>query len=161
MREIIGNIWNQKTDGPFWVVIPCNGFWKKDGAAVMGAGVAKEAAELYPGLSSYFGGLLKRYGNIVLPLGNWGEKEEETLISFPTKQHWREPSNLRLIKQSCRQLYELWQETDNPYLITVFLPRVGCGLGGLSWEQVKPVLEKYFVNDQFVIVEKKLGGMIA
>lgn len=153
MKEVIGNLWDQSSKNPYWIVIPCNGFWKKDGTAIMGAGVAKEAADLFPGLSAYFGGLLQKYGNIVLPLGSWGQ-EEETLISFPTKQHWREPSNLRLIEQSCRQLYELWQETDNPYIITVFLPRVGCGSGGLSWDQVKPVLEKYFVNDQFVIVEK-------
>ena len=132
MREITGNIWDQKTDGPFWVVIPCNGFWRKDGSAVMGAGVAKEAAELYPGLSSHFGNLLQRYGNKVLSLGQWG-KEGKFLISFPSKQHWREPSDLRLIERSCAQLYELWQRAENPYLVTVFIPHVGCGNGGLSW----------------------------
>jgi hypothetical protein len=28
------------------------------------------------------------------------------------------------------------------------LPALGCGLGGLDWEKVKPLIEKVFRDDQ-------------
>ena len=34
---------------------------------------------------------------------------------------------------------------------TVVLPRLGCGLGQLRWDDVKPILERY-LDDRFIVL---------
>jgi hypothetical protein len=91
-------------------VIPTNGVFvtRRGGTtlAVMGAGVARQARDRYPGLVRSFGKLLKTHGNRVhvVDLGGKWDDYSKFLITFPTKHHWRDPSDLRLIETSAEQL---------------------------------------------------------
>ena len=145
MRELTGNLWEVETDA---VVITTNGVVRKDGCAVMGRGVAKQAAERMPRIAGIFGKALQVIGNHVINLGysqTWG-----WIFSFPVKEHWRDTASLELIERSARELVDA---VDRYEFGTVALPRPGCGNGGLRWKDVRPVIEP-LLDDRFVVVER-------
>lgn len=64
--------------------------------------------------------------------------EPRWIINFPTKQHWRDPSKLEWIDQGLADLRAMLAEKQ---ISSVAIPPLGCGLGGLDWELVKPLIE--------------------
>ncbi len=61
------------------------------------------------------------------------------IINFPTKSHWKGSSKLEDIRTGLRSLVE----TIKQYGIkSIAVPPVGCGLGGLSWSDVRPLIEE-------------------
>jgi hypothetical protein len=47
-------------------------------------------------------------------------------------------------------------------IATIAMPPLGCGLGGLSWSQVKPLIEKYLSNLPLeVFVYEPRAGAVA
>lgn len=131
--------------------VTTNGVIKKDGRLVMGAGIAKEIKNRFPGVDSILGKYVSKYGNRVFRVGkvNFSEKSI-TLFSFPTKNHWKDKSDLNLIEQSCIQLKQL----VNKFRIEgdIYIPAPGCNNGGLNWEkEVKTVVEKHLDEDRYII----------
>lgn len=132
------------------ICIPTNGLYY-NGRATMGAGVAKVARDKWTGLDLRLGECLKKGGNRVHVLTITDEKDFD-IVSFPTKHHWKDPSDLELIEKSAQELYTIadlldWSE--------VWLPVVGCGLGKLNWpNQVEPLLSSVLDDDRFAIVMK-------
>lgn len=61
------------------------------------------------------------------------------LINFPTKRHWRGKSRIEDIKSG---LLALAQELKVRGIRSVAVPPLGCGLGGLDWEEVRPLIEE-------------------
>ncbi|MCR5813516.1 MAG: macro domain-containing protein [Desulfovibrio sp.] len=57
----------------------------------------------------------------------------KTIINFPTKTTWRNASSLQLIEKSYPALKMALSERG---INAVAIPSLGCGLGGLSPEQV-------------------------
>jgi hypothetical protein len=139
--EISGDIWEPHVRG-YWIVITTNGIVRKDGACVMGRGVARDAALRYPTLPFDLGHLLTKHGNHVFHLKRY------KIITFPVKHHWREPADLDLIRQSAVELL-----TDSVTLAPpeIYLVRPGCGNGQLDWEDVRPVLAP-ILDDRFIVV---------
>lgn len=65
--ELIGNLWDfHRTDLECFIVIPTNGVLKANGDAVMGAGLAKQAAQRFPTLPKLLGQAIRDTGNAVL-----------------------------------------------------------------------------------------------
>ena len=140
MIEIVGDLWDEHASGAV-VAITTNGAVNKVGRAEMPRGCARQARERYPHLLQTLGALLKQYGNHVFDLGS-------RIVSFPVEENPYQNSDLHLIEQSCRELVELvdykgWQK--------VVVPRPGCGGGGLSWGEVRPILQKY-LDDRFFVI---------
>lgn len=131
------------------VCVTTNGMVKHNGHAVMGAGIAKQADQLF-NCSELLGKLLKTYGNHVFHMGTvhvYGKFYQ--LFTFPTKHDWRNNSDLFLIAQSAQELVKY---CNNMNIQTCYLPPAGCGLGGLDWNtQVKPILEP-ILDDRFIII---------
>lgn len=140
MREVTGDIWD--TTGV--VVVPTNGTLNANGHLVMGAGVALEARLRHIHLPAKLGNFVSVYGNRVFYL------KAESILSFPTKQHWKDLSNIQLIQQSGRQAVEI---ADKFNLNRIILPRVGCGYGGLTWDFVRGFLSP-ILDDRFVVLSK-------
>jgi O-acetyl-ADP-ribose deacetylase (regulator of RNase III) len=61
------------------------------------------------------------------------------IINFPTKNHWRSRSRLPDIEAGLRDLRRVLLELD---VRSVALPPLGCGLGGLRWSDVGPMIER-------------------
>jgi len=141
LREVVGDIWLFDCTVR---VIPTNGFVKNNGRAVMGAGLALQAAKRFPDLPVVLGRCIDSSGNHVHVI-------RHDIVAFPTKHNWWEKSDLKLIEQSAEELRAL-AETQGWRLVA--LPRVGTGNGQLRWAEVKPILNRVLAHGAvFVVVD--------
>ena len=139
ITEVYKNLWNFDPE-IYYRVITTNGNIKSNGEAVMGRGIALQAAERYPELPTLLGNYIKRGGNSVCI------NSDHKIIMFPTKNKWWEKSNCELIKKSCKDLFILciqWNIKD------IVMPMVGCSNGGLKWDNVKEIIYKELISDFF------------
>lgn len=60
------------------------------------------------------------------------------IINFPTKKHWRENSRIEYIEAG---LEDLIQEIKRLGVQSIAIPPLGCGVGGLDWGEVRPLIE--------------------
>ncbi|WP_313758847.1 macro domain-containing protein [Tissierella sp.] len=110
---------------------------------VMGAGVALMFKNRYPDMFIDYVDACKR--NEVKP-GKphvWEHSDlisQCTIINFPTKVHWKNPSEYEYINKGLTWLRQFLLNKGNS---TVTLPALGCGHGGLKWEIVKKMIIKY------------------
>lgn len=80
--------------------------------------------ELYPGKLLIVKDYSPRYG-------------EKTIVNFPTKVHWRNPSEYEYIEKGLEALRKyLYDEKVE----SISIPPLGCGNGGLDWARVKPMI---------------------
>ncbi|SCL28585.1 O-acetyl-ADP-ribose deacetylase (regulator of RNase III), contains Macro domain [Micromonospora nigra] len=63
------------------------------------------------------------------------------VINFPTKGHWRAASKITDIESGIVDLVRVVRELE---ICSVAVPALGCGNGGLDWEQVRPLIERAF-----------------
>lgn len=104
---------------------------------VAGAGLAKQFAIRYPRANDAYVNLCK---GGVLTIGTVGAYEDatgKTIVFFPTKDHWRNPSALEYIEAGITPLVN-WIKKSG--VDSIALPKLGCGLGGLRWRDVKLLL---------------------
>ena len=71
------------------------------------------------------------------------------IVNFPTKEHWRDPSQLQWIVDGVSDLIEFVVRNN---IKSIAIPALGCGLGGLKWDQVKQVIEDRFDGIEGVTV---------
>jgi O-acetyl-ADP-ribose deacetylase (regulator of RNase III) len=79
------------------------------------------------------------------------------VINFPTKRHWRGKSRLEDIDSG---LTALIREVEARKIRSIAVPPLGCGLGGLSWSDVRPRIERAFapIPDVRVVVYEPAGA---
>jgi len=65
---------------------------------------------------------------------------ETWFLLFPTKKHWSDKSNISDIEAGLKWLVENYKKEG---IKSLALPALGCGLGGLEWEDVGPMLVQY------------------
>lgn len=68
---------------------------------------------------------------------------ERTIINFPTKQHWRNPSQYAYIEEGLKALRET---IINEGIQEIAIPPLGCGNGGLDWATVREMIETHLSN---------------
>lgn len=61
-------------------------------------------------------------------------------LLFPTKNHWRNNSNLAEIEKGLRWLCDNYKREG---IKSLAMPALGCGLGGLKWRDVGPLMCQY------------------
>lgn len=111
---------------------------------VMGRGVALQFKTLYPQNYKAYAVACQRkevqpgkmfvvaLGQLLLP---------RYIINFPTKRHWKGKSRMEDIDSGLQALVE---EIQTREIQSIALPPLGCGLGGLSWAEVRPRIEAAF-----------------
>ncbi|PLX97625.1 MAG: ADP-ribose-binding protein [Desulfuromonas sp.] len=139
MIEYCGDMWSFLDQAI--IAITTGGSVSRSGRCAMPRGCAAQARERFAGLDEQLGALIRQGGNHVYLL-------DHGLVSFPVEHTPYEVPSLALIEQSCCELLEL---TNANGWSCVVVPRPGCGGGGLSWKDVRPILERYF-DDRFTII---------
>lgn len=155
MIEITGDIWTQECDA---ICITTNMVLRKNGQLVMGAGLALQAKNRFPKLPWDFGAYYGLYDQFkhnshesqfaychAVEIG----KGHPDIVAFPTKYHWRDPSDLTLIRKSAADLVALTKEMGYGKVV---LPRPGTGLGRLDWNRVREIIEPYLKDNIFHII---------
>lgn len=159
--DLFETILDEDTDA---ICITTNGQYNRYGHAIMGGGCAKVAADKYPDLPKNLGKCLKVFGsNIPYVIGavdaeaNYlkpdhqmiKDKQFKCLIfSFPTINKLSDGGNLQLVKQSATIMKD---HADHYKLQKIVVPRMGVGIGGLSWSDVKKEIQD-ILDDRFLIV---------
>lgn len=105
---------------------------------VMGKGVALQFAKKFPDMLAAYKAACK--AGEVLPgrmhIYERGEMfQPRYIINFPTKRHWRSPSRIEDIEAG---LQALVQDIERLHIRSIALPPLGCGNGGLDWNEVFP-----------------------
>lgn len=61
------------------------------------------------------------------------------VVNFPTKDHWKQPSQMEWIICGLQNLVE---EIKEKGITSIGIPPLGCGLGGLNWYQVRAEIQR-------------------
>ena len=64
------------------------------------------------------------------------------IINFPTKRHWRGNSRIEDIQAGLDDLINIVQQQK---FQSIAIPPLGCGLGGLNWAEVRPLISQAFL----------------
>ncbi len=59
------------------------------------------------------------------------------ILNFPTKGHWKTPSRIEDIQSGLKDLVAKVRQLN---IQSIAIPPLGCGLGGLCWEDVQPLI---------------------
>ena len=108
---------------------------------VMGRGIALQFKKSYPDNFRAYSSAVKR-GEVKLGkmfVHSTGMMTNpQYIINFPTKDHWKEKSSLQSIVEG---LIDLRRVLEELHIRSVAIPPLGCGLGGLNWDVVRPAIE--------------------
>jgi hypothetical protein len=177
MQQTVGNIWdwlNERAEIIIWlneraeiiwlneraeIIIPTNQGWRADGTNVMGAGLAKQAVDRYPGIDQWYGAWCRDHRDESCVVRH----PVAPLIFFPTKPlnpeaphlSWQSPATVETVTRSLRDLARLPPLAGWPGGGLIALPLVGCGLGGLPEATVLPLLHEWLTSDRFVLVQQR------
>ena len=66
-----------------------------------------------------------------------GAKPTRSIVNFPTKRHWRDRSRIDDIADGLDDLVRILHRRTS---LSVAVPPLGCGLGGLPWPRVRSLL---------------------
>jgi len=135
IRIVDGNIFEADTQG---IVNPVNC------VGVMGAGLAKRFANFYPEMEAEYKTACNEGKLAPGKIFVWViDTYDELLYIFnlPTKEHWKDPSKMEYIRKG---IAELIRTMDKHEVHSVAIPALGCGLGGLNWDDVSKEIVKQF-----------------
>jgi len=109
-------------------------------AGVMGKGIALQFKQAFPANFAAYAKAAKR-GEIlpgkmfVFETGAFSNPHY--IINFPTKRHWRGKARLDDIETGLQDLINVLREKQ---IRSVAVPPLGCGFGGLAWDEVRPLI---------------------
>jgi len=111
---------------------------------VMGRGIALQFSKAFPAVLQAYESACKR-GEVqpgrvlVVDLNRFDPPHY--VINVPTKRHWRGQSRMEDVQAG---LDALVAQVRRLGIKSVAVPPLGCGLGGLDWNQVRPRIEQSF-----------------
>ena len=137
--EVNGNICNSDAD---IIVSAANCI------GVMGGGVAKAIKRAFPWCfapykSACDESLLVPGGLFAISIKTVPLIKYPTIIHLATKDHWKGTSRIEWVKNSLENLQSYIIEHD---IESVAVPRLGCGLGGLHWDDIEPLVKSTLLN---------------
>jgi len=111
---------------------------------VMGKGIALQFKESFPNNYKVYKDACKsgsvQIGKLLAVKDHNAILGEKLIINFPTKKHWKQPSQYEYIESGLVTLADFIQQNK---ITSIALPPLGCGNGGLQWSLVKPMIEKH------------------
>lgn len=132
-HRVAGNIFNSGAD---ILVNPVNC------VGVMGKGLALQFKNRYP---SYFESYKRMCDRGLISPGvishTYIASDGIAIVSFPTKLHWKNPSELGWITSGLISMRD-YVDATYPNHESIAIPPLGAGLGGLNHETVGVVVER-------------------
>jgi O-acetyl-ADP-ribose deacetylase (regulator of RNase III) len=113
---------------------------------IMGKGIALQFKKAYPDNFSVYKKACDNHSLIVgnvLTVPTLSMTNPLYIINFPTKKHWKGSSKMEFIEHGLQSLVD---EVRRLRIQSVALPPLGCGLGGLVWDEVRPKMEAAFAQ---------------
>lgn len=115
---------------------------------VMGKGIALQFKQAFPeNFNRYVQACRKQevyLGKMfIVPITSKVRTNPKYIINFPTKYHWKDLSNIADIKNGLDSLIEDIKRLE---IQSIAMPPLGCGNGGLDWQQVHPQIELAFTQ---------------
>lgn len=109
---------------------------------IMGRGIALQFKQAFPAMFREYERACKegevRLGQVqVVDLGGLAGGPR-WIINFPTKGHWRADSRMGDIESGLKDLVATIQKLS---IRSIAIPPLGCGNGGLDWNDVRPRIE--------------------
>jgi len=131
IKYVTGNILRDKSHA---IVIPVNT------QGIAGAGLAKQWALQYPDEHRLYAIVCKhkrfKVGEVMPVIS----APDRLFLCFPTKIVLCNRSELIWIEDGLSDLRRL---ISTLWISSLALPALGCGLGGLPWKDVRPLIEKH------------------
>lgn len=106
---------------------------------VMGKGLALAYKKKFPEMYNDYKNRCDR-GEVNPGTPYLWENDSIQILNFPTKRHWKQKSFLSDIEEGLKYLSKNYDELG---ISSIALPPLGCGLGGLNWNDVKNLINKY------------------
>lgn len=111
---------------------------------VMGKGVALQFKKALPEMFAAYREACKQ-GQVVTGKMHVFERLDlfnpRFIINFPTKRRWRDASRLEDIQLGLPDLVRVVRQNG---ITSIAIPALGCGLGGLCWSEVFPMIQQAF-----------------
>ncbi|WP_283750893.1 type II toxin-antitoxin system antitoxin DNA ADP-ribosyl glycohydrolase DarG [Bacillus cereus] len=129
---------------------------------VMGKGIALEFKKRYPENFNYYKKVCSNKellpGKMLMFLQN-SNGYPRYIVNFPTKNHWRYPSKIEYISDG---LDDLVNQIKKHSIQSISIPALGCGNGGLDWEDVKKLIKEKLqhLDDVEIIVYEPSSNKI-
>ena len=106
---------------------------------VMGAGIALAFKRRYPKMfQDYRKACLA--GQLTPGTLHFWQEGTETIINFPTKNDWKNPSEYEWIEMGLQSLALYLKRKSKAKVV---IPALGCGLGGLEWKIVREMIKTH------------------
>jgi len=124
-------------------------------AGAMGKGIALQFKEKFPQMYIEYKNLCKKG---LFPLGdiyvyNYGNG---TIFNLGTQTTWKTNANLNAVESSLIKMLSYAHQNN---ICKIALPKIGAGLGGLNWDDIKFIIDKVAENypniDLFVVENYK------
>ena len=118
---------------------------------VMGKGLALQFKDKFPENFAHYRDACNSDGVSVGKMFVWRDHNppNKYVINFPTKRHWRDNSQYIFISMGLVDLVRVVRDLD---IKSIVIPQLGCGLGGLDWQIVKPLIVDAFKDMESVEV---------
>lgn len=108
---------------------------------VMGKGVALQFKQKYPVMFEEYKEDCRRGclypGSVTDHTINDGKR----ILNFATKNHWRDNSKYAYIETGLNNLFCILKDVQNKTIVA--MPALGCGNGGLDWDNVLALIKRY------------------
>jgi O-acetyl-ADP-ribose deacetylase (regulator of RNase III) len=108
---------------------------------VMGKGIALQFKKAFPNNFKRYRDACKngelQTGKLLIVQDTNLLTGEKTIINFPTKKDWKNPSKNEYIATGLIALMNFLKGSN---LKSIAIPALGCGNGGLDWQVIKPML---------------------
>lgn len=116
---------------------------------VMGKGIALEFKKRYPDMFKIYAKQCKdkllRPGILYIY-----KKSTPWILNFPTKDHWKNPSELKFIELGLKKFAVEYNKKD---IYSIAFPLLGTMNGGLNWADVKKLMYDYLLPLENLDVE--------
>lgn len=106
---------------------------------VMGKGLALSFKKRYPQMFESYRKACEKHQFVIGKLMLYYAPDHWILL-FPTKANWRNPSKIEYLEEGLKKFVNTYAEKG---ITSIAFPKLGCGNGELSWDDVKPVMERY------------------